>query len=170
MANPNTSHMKKAPTHYITHAQNRGYMLLEILITIGVLAVGLLGVAALQMTSLKTSQSAVQRGEAAIRIAEMTNRMRANPAGIQNGAYNNSSYTSTKQEGTSRAIVDFNAWLDSISDSLGSGASAKIECTNLSSQCLFGIQWDDRRGSPDVNTDNIIDTAELYTYETLVVF
>ncbi len=145
-------------------------MLLEILITISVLAVGLLGVAALQVTSLKTSQSAIQRGEAAIRIAEMTNRMRANPAGVQNGAYNNTTYTRTQLPGTGRATLDFNAWLDSITTTLGNNAKAKIVCTSLSSQCLFGIQWDDQRGNPDVNTADSTDTAELYIYETLAVF
>lgn len=62
-----------------------GFSLIEVLITVFVVAVGLLSVAGLQAQSKKASYDAVQRTTAAALSQDIIERMRANPAQI--GAY-----------------------------------------------------------------------------------
>lgn len=69
--------------------QQSGFSLIEVLISIFVLAVGLLGAAGLQMLSLQQEQSAYLRSQATIIAYDMADRMRANPAGLSDGGYNN---------------------------------------------------------------------------------
>lgn len=58
----------------------QGFSLLEVLITLVLLAFGLLGLAALQMKTLQSSHSAYQRGVANIVAADTVERMWANVA------------------------------------------------------------------------------------------
>jgi len=59
--------------------KNQGFTLIEVLITMVVLAVGLLGLAGLQTTSLKHNQTAYFRSQATQLAYDMADRMRANP-------------------------------------------------------------------------------------------
>lgn len=60
--------------------QQTGYILVEVLVTVAILAVGILGIAAVQISSLTLIQSSIERGEAAILVSSLTNQMRANRA------------------------------------------------------------------------------------------
>lgn len=66
----------------------RGFSLLEVLIALLVLAVGLLGLAALQNMGLRFNHQSYERTQATILIEDMIDRMRANPAGVVTGNYN----------------------------------------------------------------------------------
>ena len=57
-----------------------GFTLIEVLIAMVVLAVGLLGLAGLQATSLKNNQSAYNRSQATQLAYDIADRMRANAA------------------------------------------------------------------------------------------
>jgi len=63
-----------------TQKQN-GFTLLEILITVLVLSIGLLGLAGLQVSSMKSNHSSYLRTQATILGYDIADRMRANPAG-----------------------------------------------------------------------------------------
>ncbi|NOS87695.1 MAG: type IV pilus modification protein PilV [Methylococcaceae bacterium] len=56
----------------------RGFTLIEVLVAMVVLSIGLLGLAGLQATSLKSNQSAYHRSQATQLAYEMADRMRAN--------------------------------------------------------------------------------------------
>lgn len=71
--------------------RSRGFTLIEVLITTLVVGIGLLGLAGLQTASLRSTQSAEQFTEAARLAAEMADRMRANPQGVNAGHYDNNS-------------------------------------------------------------------------------
>ena len=58
--------------------KNTGFTLIEVLIAMLVLAVGLLGLAGLQATSLKNNQSAYNRSQATQLAYDLADRMRAN--------------------------------------------------------------------------------------------
>ena len=62
--------------------KNTGFTLIEVLIAMLVLAVGLLGLAGLQATSLSNAQSAYNRSLATQLAYELADRMRANVAGV----------------------------------------------------------------------------------------
>jgi type IV pilus assembly protein PilV len=61
--------------------QQQGFTLIEVLISTLVLTVGLLGIAAMQMVSFQTNQSAYMRSQATFLAQDMLDRIRANRAG-----------------------------------------------------------------------------------------
>lgn len=68
-------------------ANQHGFSLLEVMIALLVLAVGLLGLAALQNMGLRLGHESYQRTQATFLISDIIDRMRANPRGAKNGNY-----------------------------------------------------------------------------------
>jgi type IV pilus assembly protein PilV len=58
----------------------RGFTLVEVLVALVVMAVGMLGIAALYAEGLRASRSAISRITAVTLAADMADRIRANPA------------------------------------------------------------------------------------------
>lgn len=138
-----------------------GYMLLEVLVTVGILAVGLLGVAAMQVNALKFGVSAVQRGEVAILVAAMSDRMRANTAAVYANAYHNkngdkntntTNFNAVASTNSQRADYDFLAWMRDINNTFdgSSEPQASIDCSN-NPNCIIEISWIDNRAKTDLN-------------------
>lgn len=69
-----------------SHCQ-RGVSLIEVLISLLVLSIGLLGSASLQITGLKLNHSSYLRTQAVVQAHDMADRIRANPAGRAAGLY-----------------------------------------------------------------------------------
>lgn len=67
--------------------KNSGFSLLEILISLVVLSMGMMGLAGLQIASLKGTNEAHFRHEASLLMMDMADRMRANLPGTDKGAY-----------------------------------------------------------------------------------
>ncbi len=65
----------------------KGFSLIEVLTALLVLAVGLLGQMALQVTSISSNQSSYYRSQAAILANDFADRMRLNPSAVSNGTY-----------------------------------------------------------------------------------
>ena len=65
-----------------------GYAMLEVLISILVIAFGLLGLAGLQGVSLLNNHSAYQRNQVTLYTYDIIDRIRANRAGFNSGYYN----------------------------------------------------------------------------------
>lgn len=64
-----------------------GFTLIEVLVTLLILAVGLLGLAGLQTRMLATELEAYQRSHALVLVQDMVNRVNANRAEARSGAY-----------------------------------------------------------------------------------
>ena len=62
--------------------RSQGFTLIEVLIAIIVLSIGLLGLAGLQLTSLRNSNSAYTRSQAVILSYDIVDRIRANRVGF----------------------------------------------------------------------------------------
>lgn len=63
----------------------RGFTLLEVLVTLVIFAFGMLGVAGLQVVSLANMDSAQHRSAATLKATEMAERIRANPGAAYSG-------------------------------------------------------------------------------------
>ena len=81
--------MKSAKRLVNARRRVTGFTLLEILISIVVIAFGMLGVAGLQAFALKNSQGASYRSVATVLATDLIDRMRANPVAATNGMYAN---------------------------------------------------------------------------------
>src|SRR5882757_1345517 len=66
------------------HASQQGTSLVEVLVTLVILAFGLLGVAGLQAKMSLAEMESYERSQALLALAEMTERMSANPAQAAN--------------------------------------------------------------------------------------
>lgn len=60
--------------------KHRGFTLIEVLITLLILAIGLLGLAGLQSRMLRSELEALQRTQAMLLLEDMANRVRSNPS------------------------------------------------------------------------------------------
>jgi type IV pilus assembly protein PilV len=67
-----------------TNSQN-GFSMIEVLVTMVILAIGLLGVAGLQIASVRNTQVAAQRSIATQQAYDIAERMRANMGAFANG-------------------------------------------------------------------------------------
>lgn len=72
---------------HLTSAGQQGFTMIEVLVTVIILSIGLLGLAGLQATSLRNNQSAFLRSQATILAYDIADRMRANGAAAANGDY-----------------------------------------------------------------------------------
>jgi len=66
-----------------------GFSLIEVLISMVIIAIGLLGLSGLQIAALKGTTNAHARNVATLLAMELSERMRANPKGVENGFYDN---------------------------------------------------------------------------------
>lgn len=64
----------------------KGFTLIEVLVTVFVLAVGILGVAGMQAVSVRESGNTYHRTQADLLVADIVDRMRANRAESREGA------------------------------------------------------------------------------------
>jgi type IV pilus assembly protein PilV len=67
-------------------ARQKGLSMIELLVAVLVLAIGVLGITALQMVSLQNNRGALFRAEAVQLAYDMMDRIRANPEGAVPGA------------------------------------------------------------------------------------
>jgi len=108
-----------------TLRSQRGFNLVEVLVALIVLAVGLLGLATLQNLGLRFGHQSYERTQATILIYDIVDRMRANPTGVNGGAYAialtgsppsvSSDCNSTACNAAEMATFDLSEWLSNIS-------------------------------------------------------
>ncbi|MFB9245687.1 type IV pilus modification protein PilV [Massilia antarctica] len=123
--------------------RQQGFSMLEVLITMIVISVGLLGIAGLIMTNLKTNHSAYARGQATILANDIVDRMRANRAVAQATTKYVVNFADKPDKGTSVAEGDVFAWRTALAETLkdGKGSIAFTTAGNV----VVTIQWDDAR-------------------------
>lgn len=70
-------------------AAQRGSTLIEVLISVLIMSIGMLGIAGLQAFSMSSSHQASQRSQAVVLARDMADRMRANRIAVRAAAPNN---------------------------------------------------------------------------------
>jgi type IV pilus assembly protein PilV len=147
---------------------NTGFTLVEVLIAMIILAVGLLGLAGLQATSLRNNQSAYNRSVATQLAYDIADRMRANytyakkstgnvyvtstipPTSSDTGCISTAGCSSVNM-----ALNDLYEWNQSIINSLPSTTAkpAKGIITIAGNVFTVTINWDDNRDGYVDNKD-----------------
>lgn len=129
----------------------RGFSMIEVLVSVAILSLGILGIAALQTTSYKYNHGAYLRTVATNEVYAIIDRMRANPVGVSQGNYNalvytDSGTTSTCAECTPEQIAtnDNIQWSQAIRHALPSGQGS---VTFNPSTGLYDVRvmWDGNR-------------------------
>lgn len=152
-------------------AENRiltqGFSLIEVLVALLILSIGLLGLAALQITSLKFNTDSYFRTQATFSVYDIVDRMRANSAAVSaGGGYDVptdtaastviSNYSSCKSSScacdtssctsANLATYDLGKWFDRIAATLpgASGTNVPTISINASKKATITLRWQER--------------------------
>lgn len=143
-------------------ASVRGAGLIEVLIAVLVMAVGMLGIAAMQATALRNSQSALERSQAIVQSYSIIDAMRANRDIALAGGYVMGMTCSPPTAGT-LATTDQNSWIGSLHANLGDDACGRI--TRNGDIFSITVQWDDSRGGTQGAAGN---ASQIVTTQTRI--
>ena len=145
-AHSNPFQQRIAGRRRATHPRGavRGVGLIEVLVAVLVLAIGLLGVAAMQATALRNSQSSLERSQGVMHVYTILDAMRANPDAARGGGYN-IGMTCTPPAASSLITSDQHEWINTLQQNLGASACGQVSC--VAPLCTITVQWDDSRGS-----------------------
>jgi type IV pilus assembly protein PilV len=127
----------------------RGVGMVEVLVAVLVLSIGLLGLAGLQVRTLRNSQSALERGVAVIETHAIVDAMRADRVNAMGDDFD-ISLTAAAPTGTTFAEEALAGWRANLITSLGDDATGSVACNGA--DCVIVVQWNDSRGTQTTDT------------------
>lgn len=136
----------------------RGVGLIEVLIAVLVLSFGMLGLAGLQVWSLKNNQSALERGMAVVQTYSIVDAMHADRTTASSMGFN-IGLTADDPTGSTFAEKSIAVWRANLQDALGENATGSISCNG--SLCTIVVQWNDERGTVGNQTQTITTQVQL---------
>lgn len=142
----------------------RGATMLEVLITMVVLAIGLLGLAGLQITSIQSNHGSYYRSQATVLAYDITDRMRSNRTAALAGEY----AVNFPASATDRAVTgvlaqqDTAQWLNELGATLPGGTGRISTNDKL---VTIEVRWNGSRGEiKDVSDSSA--HMETFIYRT----
>lgn len=136
-----------------------GASLLEVLIAVLILAIGLLGIAALQAVTLRNVQSSSDRTAAVIQTYSMLDMMRANRLAALAGSYDTAGYICEAPTGTALVARDTARWITQMQQAMGPTACGAIRCE--AGGCEVQVRWNDSRATGSVEQYEITTETDL---------
>lgn len=119
----------------------QGFGLIEILVSMLVLGIGILGMVGLQLNAVKLNQAAGVRSQATFLAYDIADRMRANTTAALAGSYD-IALAASAPAGTSITAIDLQAWKGALATQLPAGAGSVAR----SGQVLrVVVQWDESK-------------------------
>lgn len=141
-----------------TARSQKGVSLIEVMVSVLVLGVALLGIAAMQATALRNGQSSLERSQIVAYSYSAIDAMRANRQEALAGAYNTDGMECAVPSGGSLAQDDLASWISSLKNGIAGSADDESVCGQIacaSEVCTVTVQWDDTRGKQsDAAADN----------------
>ena len=129
--------------------QVRGIGLIEVMVSVLVLAIGLLGIAAMQSMALRGGQGSLESTQAVMATNSILEAVRANRE--QADSYNMAKTCAIPSGGTT-AANDKAAWISDLKTSIGSGLADTTTCGEIANcddanatNCTITVYWDDTR-------------------------
>lgn len=128
----------------------RGLGLIEVMVSVLVLALGLLGVAAMQALALRGGQGSLESTQAVMASNSIIEAMRVNRANAGSYAYDGTAACNTvPAAGTSLATNDINHWVTELKTTIGNNATDTTTCGKIvndgGGKFTVTVQWDDSR-------------------------
>lgn len=123
----------------------RGISLIEVMVSVLVLAVGLLGIAAMQSFALRGGQGSLESSQAVMQTGSIFEMMRAN-SGVDYTLAKTCAASSVT--GTSLVKNDQRAWIQALKSTMGDVATTcgEIACAPATTRiCTITVHWDDSR-------------------------
>lgn len=135
------AHHRQWPDPFCRSLQ--GFTLIEVLISVIVLSVGLLGLAALQASALRNNQSSLERSLAVVESYSIVDAMRVDRTNAINGAFNLG--LEEEPSGTTFSAEELIKWRGRLVEALGADATGSVACNGAA--CTVIVQWNDERGT-----------------------
>lgn len=145
-----------------TRSHQQGTSLLEVLISLLILAVGMIGMAGLQTTALKASQSSSERSAAILQTYSIASVLQADRIGAQSFRITSSASDPVGPSFLEKSVAK---WRRNIRQELGDTATGSITCHGAGAgavnfgSCTVTITWDDSR--VENSSENFSLTTEI---------
>lgn len=133
-------------------AHQRGAGLIEVLVAVLVLAIGLLGIAAMQATALRNNQSSLERTQATIQTYSILDAMRANAEAARAGAYNLARTCTPPTASGTLAQRDLVRWFADMRGAMGATTGTCGTISQSGDVFTVTVEWDDGRATDTGST------------------
>ncbi|WP_422987507.1 type IV pilus modification protein PilV [Undibacterium sp. Ji50W] len=159
------------------HKRQSGIAMMEVLVTMVIFAIGALGLAAMQITSLKYNKDSAVRSKATLLSLELSDRMRANMTAVKAGQYTrNYGYATasttiptapgcgtnaTECTPANMATLDLSDWTNDIARTLPGGAGALIPTANNAAAFSIVVMWKEKALIDANSTDSLCPTPAV---------
>lgn len=120
----------------------RGFTLIEAMVALLVLSIGLLGIAALYVETLKAGRTSVYRTQAVNLATDLADKMRGNR--LPANAYDCGGACAAAEGGNAIAIADITAWVNTITAQLPGGTgdvSYTAATATTADTYLITVSW-----------------------------
>ena len=144
-------------THQLRGRQ-AGVSLVEVMVAVLVLSIGLLGLAGLQLRTLRNNQSALERGVAVVEIHAIADAMRADRINASNGLFD-ITLTAPAPSGSTFADTVLASWRSNLISALGDDATGSVDCNGV--LCTIIVQWNDTRASNGIAAQQLQTQVQL---------
>jgi type IV pilus assembly protein PilV len=128
------------------------------MVAVLVLSIGLLGLAGLQLRTLRNNQSSLERGVAVVEIHAIADAMRADRISADNDLFN-IALADAAPAGTTFAQTVLRGWRNNLTNALGATATGSVNCDGL--LCTIVVQWDDTRATAGSATQTLTTQVQL---------
>ena len=162
------------------HQRQSGFSMIEVLISLVLIAVAMFGQIGLQISAMKFGKSGALRSQAVFLANELAERMESNKTGAVAGSYVIAPSTTVTAAGTNcmttacsatdLATYDIYEWTTRASDLLPS-ASWQVDNTVTGNPSTYTIRlsWEDRRANSTKTTYSTTGTTETFSITTTKV-
>lgn len=156
------------PVRSISH---RGFSMIEVLVTLLIISLALLGTAGLQGYAMRLNQGGQFRTQAVFLAADLAERMEANKPGVVAGSYNlglsnaanvlSTACTDAACTQSPLAAYDLSQWQNAIFATLPQSSWQVANAAGNPTTVTITINWVDRRTDSQYST---VGTGETFSY------
>lgn len=139
--------------------KQNGFSLIEVLVTLVIISLGLLGIAGVIVNGLKNNQSSYARTQASVLANDIIDRMRANRTTAETSPYAYNLALGASPTGSGVVLNDLTQWRASLASAMpsGTGSVTMADATKVT----IVVQWDDSRASSDAPTNRAATTTTV---------
>lgn len=133
--------------------------MVEVMVAAIILSIGMLGLAGLQMRTLRNNQSALERAVAVVYTHAIADALRADRVTAAANGFD-LTLNAADPTGTTFAARMLARWRTNLREDLGSSAKGSVDC-DPQFVCAITVQWDDSRSTQGSATLSITTSVQI---------